>query len=196
MATFQAIYAACTAICTVLEQSRSPDLFGPDVQNVNCRVFNTDNFNENIPVDGEVALFLYRVEVNAVQRARPPRPRYDGIKERHYLPLDLHFLLIPRARTSERQQLILGWMMRVLEDNASIPANILNAGREGTFSPEEHIEVTPETLPTDEILRLWDQLPGDFNISVPYGARVLQIESPLTHTEGAPVLQRDLDFRG
>lgn len=196
MASFQAIYAACTAICNVLEQSRSPDLYGPDVQNVDCRVFTTANFDENIPVNGEVALYLYRVNVNQVQRVLPPQPRYDGIKERHLLPLDLHLLLVPRARTSERQQLILGWMMRVLEDNASLPANILNAGRDDTFLPDEHLEITPETLTTEEILRIWDQLPSDFMLSVPYCAKVLQIESPLTDLEGAPVLQRDLDFHG
>lgn len=196
MASFQAIYAACTAICNVLEQSRSPGLFGPDVQNVDCRVFTTANFEENIPMNGEVALYLYRVDVNHVQRALPPRPRQDRVKERHLLPLDLHLLLIPRARTAERQQIILGWMMRVLEDYASLPANLLNAGRDDTFAPDEHLEITPEKLTTEEILRIWDQLPGDFTLSVPYSAKVLQIESPLTDLEGAPVLQRDLDFHG
>lgn len=196
MASFQAIYAACAAICNVLEQSRTPDLYGPDVQNVACRVFTTANFDENVPMNGEVALYLYRVDVNHVQRTLPPRPRYDGVKERHLLPLDLHFLLIPRARTSESQQVILGWMMRVLEDYASLPANILNVERDNTFAVDEHLEITPEALTTDEILRIWDQLPSDFTISVPYCAKVVQIESPLTDLEGAPVLQRDLDFRG
>jgi hypothetical protein len=179
-----------------LLQARSADLYGPDIENVGCDVFTTSDFTTNIPGDGEVALFLYRVDINAVQRTLPPRPRYDGLKERRHLPLDLHFLLIPRASQAERQQLILGWMMRVLEDNASIPANILNSGQEDTFYPEEHIEITPGSLTTEEILRLWDQLPSDFNICVPYCARVLRIESPISSEEGPPVLQRDLDFRG
>jgi hypothetical protein len=196
MANYQAIYATCSAICNVLLQARSADLYGPDIENVGCDVFTTSDFTNTISGDGEVALFLYRVDINAVQRTLPPRPRYDGLKERRHLPLDLHFLLIPRASQAERQQLILGWMMRVLEDNASIPANILNSGQEDTFYPEEHIEITPGSLTTEEILRLWDQLPSDFNICVPYCARVLRIESPISSEEGPPVLQRDLDFRG
>jgi hypothetical protein len=196
MATFQSVYATCQAICNVLEQSRSAALYSPEIANVTCDVFTTGDFSGNIPAAGQVALFLYRVDVNATQRTMPPRPRFDGIRERRHLPLDLHFLLIPRSGQAEQQQLILGWMMRVIEDNASIPANILNSGQENTFAPEEHIEVTPGTLSTEEILRLWDQLPGDFNICVPYCARVLRVESPMEDLEGPPVLQRDLDFQG
>lgn len=196
MATYQAVFATCTAICNLLLASRSPDLYGDDVENVGCRVFTTSDFTSNIPADGEVALFLFRVDVNGVQRTLPPRPRFDGLQERRHLPLDLHFLLIPRATQAERQQLILGWMMRVIEDNASIPANILNSGQEEVFFPEEHVEVTPGDLTTEEILRLWDQLPSDFNICVPYDARVVRIASPISRAQGAPVLQRDLEFQG
>lgn len=196
MATSQSVFATCLAICNVLQQARSAALFGAEIANVECQVFSTEDFKNNIPADGQVALFLYRVDVNPIQRTMPPRPRFDGIRERRQLPLDLQFLLIPRATTAERQQLILGWLMRVIEDNASIPANILNSGQEGTFTAEEHIEVTPSSLTTEEILRLWDQLPADFNICVPYSARVLRIESPISDLEGPPVLQRDLDFRG
>ncbi len=196
MASYQAIFSACTAICNILLQARSATLYSTEIENVGCRVFTTSDFSSNIPIDGEVALFLYRVDINGVQRALPPRPRYDGIRERHHLPLDLHFLLIPRASQAERQQLILGWMMRVIEDNASIPANILNSSQEDVFFSEEHIEIVPGVLTTEEILRLWDQLPSDFNICVPYCARVLRIESPIESLEGPPVLQRDLEFQG
>jgi hypothetical protein len=196
MATYQSIFATCAAICNLLRQARSAGLFGPAIVNVDCQVFTTADFNSNIPADGQVALFLYRVDINPTQRTLPPRTRHDGTRERRHLPLDLQFLLVPRATQAQLQQLILGWMMRVIEDNASIPANILNSELEDAFAPEEHIEVTPGSLTTEEILRLWDQLPADFNICVPYCARVLRIESPVREFEGPPVLQRDLDFQG
>lgn len=196
MATYQSIFATCAAIRNMLRQARSAALFGPDIANVDCQVFTTADFNSGIPAEGQVALFLYRVDVDWVQRTLPPRPRPDGIRERRHLLLDLQFLLIPRAAQAQLQQLILGWMMRVVEDNASIPASILNGELEGVFAPEEHIEVTPGSLTTEEILRLWDQLPSDFNIGVPYCARVLRLESPIGELEGPPVLRRDLDFRG
>lgn len=196
MATYRAIYATATAICNVLRQSRDPTLFGADIANINCRVFATSDFTSNIPEDGEVALFPYRVVIDNVQRTLPARPRYDGVKERHHLPLELHFLLIPRANSAEQQQVIMGWMMRVMEDNTSLSATILNSGSEGVFDAEEALQVTATKLTTEEILRLWDQLPSDFQLSVAYCARLLRIESPVRTDEGAPVLQRDLDFRG
>ena len=136
------------------------------------------------------------MDVNPLQRTLPPRPRFDNRTERRHLPLDLYFLLIPRAAQAQLQQLILGWMIRVIEDNTSIPANLLNSELEDVFHADEHIEVTPDSLTTEEILRLWDQLPSDFNICVPYCRAVLRIESPISELEGTPVLQRDLDFRG
>lgn len=196
MATYRAIYATSTAICNVLRQSRDPLLFGDDIANIGCRVFATADFTSNIPEDGEVALFPYRVDIDAVQRTLPARPRYDGIKERHHLPLELHFLLIPRANSAEQQQVIMGWMLRVMEDNTSLSATILNSSSEGVFDDDEALQVTSTKLTTEEILRLWDQLPSDFHISVSYCARLLRIASPIRTDEGAPVLQRDLDFRG
>ena len=196
MATHQAVFATCAAIRNMLIQARSAALFGADIVNVDCQVFTTADFGSNIPAEGQVALFLYRVDVNGGQRTLPPRPRNGTAIETSSLRMDLQFLLVPRATQAQLQQLILGWMMRVVEDNTSIPANILNSELEGVFSPEEHIEVTPGRLTTEEILRLWDQLPSDFNICVPYCARVLRIESPVSALEGPPVLRRDLDFRG
>lgn len=196
MATYRAIYATATAICNVLRQSRDPLLFGADIANIGCRVFSTSDFTSNIPEAGEIALFPYRVDIDAVQRTLPARPRYDGIKERHHLPLELHFLLIPRANSAEQQQVVMGWMMRVMEDYSTLPATLLNSGSEGVFEANEEVQVTSTKLTTEEILRIWDQLPSDFNISVSYCARLLRIESPVRTDEGAPILQRDLDFRG
>ncbi len=196
MANYRAIFASCLAICNLLRQSRSADLYGADIENVECSVFTTADFAGNIPVDGEVALFMYRVDINGVQRTLPPRPRYDGVQERRHLPVDIRFLLIPRAGSSQLQQLILGWMMRVLEDNPSLPASILNSGREDTFSADEQLHVIQEALTTEEILRIWDQVPSDFNICVPYCAKVVRIESPQLVQKNGAVLVRDLEFQG
>ena len=196
MASYEAIFSVSEAICNMLRQSRSAALYGPDIQDVECQVFTTANFGDNVGVDGEVAVFPYRVDISRSQRSLPPQPRYDGIRERHLLPLEVHYLLVPRARSAQLQQVILGWMMRVMEDTAILPANILNAGREGTFSNEEHIELIAESITTEEIMRIWDQLPSDFNISVPYCARLIQLESPLRDEEGPVVLRRDIEYRG
>ena len=180
----------------MLVQSRDAVLWGADIANVDCRVFTTANFDENIPRDGEVAIFPYRVDISRSQRSLPPIPRYDGIRERHHLPLEIRYLLVPRARSAQLQQVILGWMMRVIEDASTLPANLLNAHSEGVFSNEEQIEIVAEALTTEEIMRIWDQLPSDFNLSMSYCARLLRLESPIQETEAAVVLQRDMDYRG
>jgi len=44
------------------------------------------------------------------------------------------------------------------------------------------------------LFRIWDVLPTDFQVSVPYVARVVRIDSELLEAEGEMVLTRELDF--
>jgi hypothetical protein len=51
------------------------------------------------------------------------------------------------------------------------------------------MELTPE-----EMFRIWDVLPGKFQLSVAYLARVVRIDSARDFAGGEVVLERQLDF--
>jgi hypothetical protein len=194
MATYQAVGATCEAIMRLLQQSWRSDLFqGTDLQ---FKVYRTRDFAT--PMDAGVSLFLYRVTVNCVQSTPPARPTPGGRLRRTQLPLELHFLMTPWAKDASLdtslEQLILGWMMRTLEDTPVLPAGILNTVIPGVFDTDETVEIVVGLLTNEEMFRIWDVLPISYQISIPYTARIVRIDSELDRQEAGPVMTRELDF--
>jgi len=190
MATYRAVGATCEAIVRLLQQSWQRDLFdGADLQ---FEVYRTRDFAT--PMDAGVSLFLYRAQVNSVQRTPPGRLEPGGRRRRTQLPLDLHFLLTPWAKDASLEQVILGWMMRTIEDTPILPAGVLNTLTADVFDAEETVEIVVGQLSNEEMFRIWDVLPNDYQISVPYVARIVRIDSLMDFREDGPVITRELDF--
>lgn len=145
-------------------------------------------------MDLGVSLFLYRVMINGVQRTPPGRPGPGGKRRRTDLPVDLHFLLTPWAKEASLEQEILGWMMRTIEDYPILSSGLLNSFLPNVFDAEETVEIVPGQMSNEELFRIWDVLPNDVQISVPYVARIVRIASELEQHEGGPVLIHELDF--
>jgi hypothetical protein len=190
MASYRAVAATCEAVVRLLQQSWRPEIFNG--ARLIFKVYRTRDFST--PMDAGVSLFLYRVAPSGVQRTSPPRPASDGRPRRRQLPLDLHLLLTPWAREASLEQEILGWMLRTIEDNPCMPAGLLNGLAPDVFSAEETVELVAGQLTNEELFTIWDVLPSDYQVSVPYVARLVRIESELEQGDGGPVLTRQLDF--
>jgi hypothetical protein len=190
MATYRAVEATSEAVMRLLQQSWRRDMF--ENRDLLFQVYQTQDFAT--PMSTGVSLFLYRVTVNTIQRTPVPRPGPKGRQRRPQLPLDLHFLLTPWADHSSLAQAILGWMMRAIEDTAILPAGLLNAVTDGVFDDDETVEIVAGQMTNEEMFRIWDVLPRDYQISIPYTARIVRIDSNLDLNEAGPVLTKDLDF--
>lgn len=190
MATYRAVEATCEAVMRLLQQSWRRDLF--ENRDLLFQVYQTQDFAT--PMSTGLSLFLYRVTVNTIQRTPLPRPGPKGRQRRPQLPLDLHFLLTPWADHASLAQAILGWTMRTIEDTAVLPAGLLNAVSDGVFNDDETVEIVFGQLSNEEMFRIWDVLPRDYQISVPYTARIVRIDSDLDLNEGGPVITKELDF--
>jgi len=190
MANFRAITTACEAVIGVLQQSWQPALFNNAP--LSFQVYRTADFSS--PMTAGVSLFLYYITLNSVQRSMPMLPGPDGKPRRPELPLDLHFILTPWAKDASLEHDILGWMMRTIEDNPVIGSGLLNATAAGVFRDDETIEIVRSDLALEEIFRIWDVLPGDIQLSVPYTARVIRLESLLDPPTDSVVITRDLRY--
>jgi hypothetical protein len=190
MATYQAIGATCEAIVQLLQQlwQRNP-LNENDLQ---FAVYRTADFDQ--PMEVGVSLFLYRVTVNGVQRTPPAGPGPQGSLRRSQLPLELHFLLTTWAKKPSLEQIILGWMMRTIEDYPILPAGLLNMVVPSVFDADETVEIVFGQLSNEEMFHIWDILPSKYQISVPYTARIVRIGSEAKLHEDAPVQIRALNF--
>jgi hypothetical protein len=175
----------------LLQESYQPELLGP-ANPLQFEVYGTADFQDHMTRG--VSLFLYRVHVNGSQRS-PLVKNPQGNVRRQLLPLDLHFFLTVWAPQPSLQHAILGWTMRTLEDNPVLPASLLNGVRDNVFRADETVELVAGQLTNEELMRIWDDLSADYQLSVPYVARVVRIESVQELTEGGgPVVEREFEY--
>ena len=189
MATYQAIAATGKAILGVLRDARTPGLF----EGFSFELYHASDFQS--PMKEGIALYLYQVAPNTAKRNLSPRVDAEGCRFRPSLPVDIHFLLVPWAQKADTQQFLLTWAIRVLEDMSILPASVLNHYGEGDiFHTEEAVELIWEPLPLQEIVHIWDAFKPNFQISVSYVVRMLEIDSELPLAEASLVQTRVINF--
>jgi hypothetical protein len=186
MATPNAIAAVGQAILGLIASGVPRDEF-PTAQ---FQSYQAKDFQ--LPMDEGLSLYLYRITPAGEIRNYPPRIAPDGRRYRQPLPVNLHYLLSAWAREAVKQQRLLGWAMRILEDTPVMPATLLNqAGPEiDTFWPNETVDVIMETISIYDMGAIWDVAKPYTQPSVCYVARMLGVESPLDYTEAAPAQTR------
>lgn len=175
------------AVVRLLRAAYDPADFNGAV--LDFQVYVSDDFNH--PMEQGVSLFLYRIYPNGSSRAPQGRLLPDGRRQRTRLPVDLHFIATAWARRASLQHEIAGWMMRVMEDNAVLTAELLNGPRPGVFQPEESLTLSHTDLSVEDTFRIWETvIDHAYQLSIPYVARTLEIESQRTDGPFAPVQER------
>jgi len=193
VATYSAIAGTCEAIVRLLRASYNPADFNGAA--LDFQVYVADDFTR--PMDEGVSVFLYRIYQNGTYRTPAGRVLPNGSRQGTRLPLDIHFMLTAWAKKASLQNEIAGWMMRTLEDNAILPASLLNAYRPNVFSPDETVEVVLTELSVEDMFHVWEVMINHvYQLSVPYQARVLEIESTsVLQPGGGRVQERVSDMR-
>ena len=194
MASFNAIAAVSRAILGLLEDSYPRSLFGRlEFALVHPAVF--DDTQAARASDG-VTLCLWCVTPNGTLRQRGPRLATDGRRFRPSLPLDLHYLITPWANNVEKQQRMLGWLVRRLADLAVLPAAELNRRLDinDVFAADEQVELVQDAPVVADWLAIWDKLKPRLQSSALYLARGIAIDSDIPMAEGDPVTERRFDF--
>jgi hypothetical protein len=186
-----AIASTCEGVIRLLRSNFNPAEFNGAP--LDFQVYVADNFLQ--PMDQGVSLLLYRIYHNGVHRT-PAGRIVNGQRQRTKLPVDLHFLLTAWAKTASRQHEIAGWMMRVMEDNPTLPASLLNAYQPGVFGEDEGADVVLAELSTEDLFHIWEvMIQHVYQLSVPYVARMVEIESKQLRDRYGLVKERGLDAR-
>ena len=186
MASYQAITTDCQGISNLLEANAFDSSLVFDV-------FTTDDFDKHMTQG--VSLYLYRVIPDPTMRT-PLGRRVNGRRQFVQLPLNLHFILTAWAGDASLQNLIIGWAMRVMADNPIMPHGILDATMSDVFRPDEIVEVSPSDMSTEDLMRIWENITTtSYQLSVPYIARIIRIESEQLEDIGKPVQTRIMEYR-
>jgi hypothetical protein len=120
----------------------------------------------------QVLIFLYRASMNHHLRnaGRLTDPGMRPVP----LSVDLHYLISFWAQSAENEQLALAWTMRQLHATPVLDGSIL--GREAGWAAEDFIQLIPEEITTEEMMRIWDTLEPNYRLSLSYIARVVRID--------------------
>jgi hypothetical protein len=192
MADYRAVPAVTEAVIELL-QSRfqaAPEYFNNELE---FQIYLAKDFSQ--PMVAGVSLFLYRIYPNGTLRSQRGRPGPEGQQYRNQLPLDLHFILTAWAQDPSLQHLIAGWMMRMIEDTPILPPGLLNQRYPGLFSADEAVVITPAELSMEELLRMWEVIVTNvYQLSIPYVARYVKVESELLMEIGRPIQERTFDL--
>ena len=137
-----------------------------------------------------VSLWLYLVQRDEQTLNRPPRRVGLDQVERRPLPLRLHYLVTPivdrevRTDAAELEQLVLGKILQIFHDDASIAGARLRGMLAGS-GLEFFVRLEPLSL--EEITRVWDALDRPDQLCVSYEVSVVPIASAVDPARIVPV---------
>jgi hypothetical protein len=192
MAHYYAIAAVSAAIRGLLADARVQ----PEFSSAQIELLQMADFQKAKPIEEGISICLYRVAVSATQRSLSAGLDLRGRRRLPALPVDLHYLLTAWGKTAAKQQRLLGWLMRTLEDEPTLGAGLLNhyGGPEHIFDENETITLLPDPLSLQDLSNLWDILKPNAHVSVAYTARMVYLASILEASEGEPVQTREFQY--
>jgi len=198
VASVNAIAGVCEAIRLILDSTMEAEVaeLGLSGMKPVFEVVNSQRYT-SMPTNNTITVLVYRVLPNLSHRTPAGRLLSDGKRQRTRLPVDLHLFVTIWATNASTQNKLIAWTMRTLEDYPTLPSSLLNMEFPGTFGQDEAIELAISELTMDETLNLWEKLSKNetgYQVSIPYVARAIFLESKREELAGDVVQIREFDF--
>jgi hypothetical protein len=182
------------------------------VGNVTVSAVSPDRVDAATTQQSQLNLFLYQVTPNGAWRnvGLPARDARGARTSNPPLALDLHYLLTAYGVLEFHAEILLGYGMQLLHETpvltrsairtALAPPTVVTGGTlpaylQALFTSElaeqvEQIKITPETLNTEEISRMWTAFQAHYRPTVAYHVSVVLIESKRSTKAPLPVRER------
>jgi hypothetical protein len=192
LAHYFAIATVSATLRGLLADARPQPEFGA----AEIKLLQVPDFQGPRPLEEGVSITLYRTTASGAHRGLTAGFDARGHRRPPALMVDLHYLLTAWGRTAEKQQRLLGWMLRTMEDTPTLGAALLNhyGGPEPIFEEQESVTVIYDPLSLPDLSSVWDVLKPNVHVSATYIARMVPLESPLTTFEAEPVQTRELQY--
>lgn len=151
--------------------------------------------------EDQLNIFLYHTPLNAAWRNMDmPRQIRPGETGQPPLGLNLHYLITGYGKDDDDilGQQWLGKAMSILHDHPVLGAKeITNAlAASGLQDQIERVRITPLSMSSEEMSKLWTAFQAPYRISVAYQVDVVLIESTRPSQTPLPVLARGQDDTG
>ena len=184
MASFRAVSGALDALRDRLALRLTEDLAGI-VENPDVRVLGSQDLRTD-PAGNSLGIYLHRIAVDPFGRNRFLPPGDPSRRPQPELPVNLHLLLVGWSTNATAEALLVGWAMQQVGASLELDVSHL-AVSDARWGETETLQVIPEDMSTEDLMRVWDSLPGDYRLSAPYLVKTLRLEPARRREAGPPV---------
>jgi hypothetical protein len=160
----------------------------------------------------QINLFLYYASINsALRNMEQPSMRANGARlSNPPLAINLHYLVSAYGGNPFDAEILLAWAMQVFHTSPVVPRDAIEQALADLVSvhpasPEqtlisgstlptqlESIRITPETLTTEEIYRLWTAFQTNYRPTTSYQVSVVVIQDTQSFSSNLPVQRRSV----
>ncbi|MBD2158522.1 DUF4255 domain-containing protein [Leptolyngbya sp. FACHB-16] len=169
-----------------------------------------DGSNAGALAKSRLNLFLYQTTPNLGWRnmGLPSRDSRGEELTNPPLALDLHYLLTAYSREAFHAEIMLGYAMQLLHEFPVLTRGGIRSALESLASSDsaaeralatseladqiEQIKISPQSMNTEEISKLWSALQSQYRPTVVYQASVVLIEGHRPTKSALPVRDRNL----
>lgn len=184
MASYRAVSGALSALRDQL-QTRVDATVSTVVDNADVRILGTQDL-KNDPSSNSLGIYLHRISVDPFGRNRYLKPSDSSKPPQPELPVNLHLLLIGWSASAGNESTMLAWGMQQI--GSAFDLDISHMGsQDSDWGEGDRIQVTPEEMSTEDLLRIWDGLPRDYILSSPYLIKTLRLAPYPEVSAGPPV---------
>ncbi|MCB1852900.1 MAG: DUF4255 domain-containing protein, partial [Gammaproteobacteria bacterium] len=137
-----------------------------------------------------LGIYLHRITIDPHGRTRSFAPQ--GVQQsgrQGELPVNLHFLLIANANSPTVEADLMSWAMLVLANENQIDISHVQ-GIDDQWGDRELLNVAPEEMSTEDLMRIWDVFESPYTSTVPYIARTVRLRLDPQRSEGPDVVTR------
>lgn len=134
----------------------------------------------------QVVILLYRANIN--QHLRNVGRQRDADARPVPISVDLRYLFTFWAASAENEQLALAWTLRQLHQVPVLDSSILS--REAAWGADDVIQLIPEEISNEDLMRIWDAIEPEYRLSLSYIARVVRIDPDETIDQRHVVARR------
>ncbi|NMG75798.1 DUF4255 domain-containing protein [Aromatoleum diolicum] len=149
------------------------------------------------PNTDTLGLYVHRVSVDPFSRNRHLPPQPGRHLPRPELPVNLHVMLIAWCTHTEQEISYLATAIQIIGSALSLESADVSLA-DPDWGHEDSVQVLPEEMSTEDLMRIWDSLPGDYRLSAPYLIKTVRLAPDLDRADGPPVrtLVFPMDERG
>lgn len=173
MATYRAVNGILSAVKHFLDARMPAQLAGVSAV-ASVKILSSIDLKTD-PSGHAVGIYLHRISADPYGRNRYIPPESPDKSPRPETPVNLHILIIGWSVASMAESALVAWAMQQIGSALQLGESEMGAADPDGWGAADVIQITPEEMSTEDLLRIWDGLPRNYMLSTPYLAKTIRM---------------------